>query len=923
MKPSDDNPRDRPATKNRQDDSQIDIDMIAEMFSQAMREGQQPSIEDYLERYPQHSETLKSLLGSIEMIEGLKKSTSDDRETLQSQSKIEQLDDYKIVREIGRGGMGVVFEAIHESLGRRVAVKVLASGLLGSPKHLARFRREAQAAAKLRHPNIVPVFGVGSSHAHHYYVMDFIDGVSLHQWLDSLADRRLQEAPTFDESAEDTTSGIQLYHSNAEVERFKEHNRLPQTYGTPDYYRWVANLGATTASALQYAHTQGVLHRDIKPANLLIDGDGDVWVADFGLAKLAEQQSVTMTGDIVGTPQYMPPESFEGTYDAKSEVYALGLTLYELLTMRPAIEGNGTPDIIRKASQGVSVSPRKSQPDIPHDLETIVLKALALDPRSRYVSAGEIRDDLQRFLSDRPISARRSSSFERLIRWSRREPTVAILTIATFLLLFALAAVSAVGFFRTTNALAQANAANQVASDSLKERTAALEVADEEKVRAERNLQVAVAAFDEVMENISQRGIEVGAEFLGEVTDTTSPNVNPADAELLNSLLGFFDDLASNNSDDLLEQSAVAARRAGDIMLRLGRLEDAEDSFREALDRTQKLSRREPEDVRHVIAQAEIMNELAVTAGLRGRLGVSDSSYDQAKALMEKTPAAMATAAGKFTYARAYRLYGSHATRTGLDDLIQSKPMGMRPARRPLPALLRLRTNDALAALDRSIDVLNELLTQYPENKQYQAELARSYRDKATVASKLRMRSDAETSVRRSIELFDELLLANPTLDAIRYELALTLSSSEALSFNQMLRANRANELSSELLKESPDLPRYRALRAHTLEALAAQQQRGDRMESAERNLGEALSIYNKLVLESPELVVYQRRRSQVLESMAELKIRQGEDEEAIEYLERAVRRLSPSLRRKNVSPLVRLQIQRLNQKLLRIRDDQ
>ncbi|MGI9470600.1 MAG: serine/threonine protein kinase, partial [Rubripirellula sp.] len=168
MKPSDDKPHDRPATRNRQDDSQVDIDMIAEMFSQAMREGQQPSIEDYLERYPQHSETLKSLLGSIEMIEGLKKSTSDDRETLQSQSKIEQLDDYKIVREIGRGGMGVVFEAIHESLGRRVAVKVLASGLLGSPKHLARFRREAQAAAKLRHPNIVPVFGVGSSHAHHY-----------------------------------------------------------------------------------------------------------------------------------------------------------------------------------------------------------------------------------------------------------------------------------------------------------------------------------------------------------------------------------------------------------------------------------------------------------------------------------------------------------------------------------------------------------------------------------------------------------------------------------------------------------------------------------------------------------------------------------------------------------------------------------
>lgn len=240
-----------------------------------------------------------------------------------------------------------------------------------------------------------------------------------------------------------------------------------------------------------------------------------------------------------------------------------------------------------------------------------------------------------------------------------------------------------------------------------------------------------------------------------------------------------------------------------------------------------------------------------------------------------------------------------------------------------MSAMIRLRAEDSLSALDTSIEELQKLLKSHPDNERYQAELARAYRDKATVASKLRRRPEAESSVLRSIDLFDELLKANPTLDAIRYELALTLSSSEALSLNQMIRANRAHDLSGQLLRKSPDLPRYRALRAHTLEALAAQQQRVGRLELAERNLGEALSIYVELALESPELVVYQRRRSQTLESLADLKLRQGEEKDAIEYLERAARRLSPSLRRQGVSPLVRTQIQRINQKLNRIRDDQ
>ena len=336
-----------------------------------------------------------------------------------------------------------------------------------------------------------------------------------------------------------------------------------------------------------------MLHRDIKPANFLIDRRGDIWIADFGLAKLTEPQSITMTGDIVGTPQYMPPESFDGNYDVKSEIYGVGLTLYELLTRRPAIEGRNPGDVIRKATCGVTVPPRKINARIPRDLETIVLKSLAHDPRARYVTAASLGNDLQSFLADRPISARRSNLLERAMRWSRREPTVAMLTFVTFALLLALAAVSAVGYFRTKDALDVAQAAKRSAESSLEQRTAALETADQQRLRAEKNLHVAIAAFDQVMRNIADRGIESDAEFLGEVTDTTSPNVTPEDAMLLQSLLGFFDELAANNSEDLLVESAVAARRAGDIYQRLGRLREADRAYTDALDRYRRLAQRE------------------------------------------------------------------------------------------------------------------------------------------------------------------------------------------------------------------------------------------------------------------------------------------------------------------------------------------
>lgn len=898
---------------------QSTIDQIAEDFTASIRDGKNPSVDEYARMYPEAADQLRSLLTSIAIIEGLKKDSAvEPNEDAQS---IEQLDDYTIVREIGRGGMGVVFEAIHQSLGRRVAVKILASRLVGDTKHLTRFRREARAAARLRHPNIVAVFGVGQSGDHHYYVMDFINGMSLRQWLQAITGGG-NALPTRALSAADTDSDFRFQSkvgqgqpaSNNTANEFD----IPQSHDSPDYFRWVANLVATICSALQYAHQQGVLHRDIKPANLLIDGHGGVWIADFGLAKLAEPQAMTMTGDIVGTPQYMPPESFEAQYDVRSETYGVGLLLYELLTLRPAIEGKNTADVIRKATVGFATSPRKLNASIPRDLETIVLKSLSLDQDQRYQTAGRLRDDLRAFLGDRPISARRTSPIERAIRWSRREPTVAALTFATFALLFALAVVSAVGYARTSTALTAEQQAKQSAQQSLTEKTEALDVAEQQRQRAEKNLQVALEAFNKIVRGITDRGIEPDSELLGEVADTTSPNVTPADAELLQSLLGFFDELADTNSEDLLAESAEAGRRSGDIYTRLGKLREADRAYTDALDRYGELSKRDPDSLSPLIAQAQILNELAVVAGMRGAAWKANEVFRQTLRLFESSAALNDSTEGQFQYARAHRIYASLGARSGLDDLA-NRPRRPQPTTPRSAAMFKIRTEQDLRSCDEAIAVLLSLIDNQPEDVRFRAELGRVYRDKAKIASRTPRRTDAETAIRESIEIFESLLSQNRDSNAIRYELAKTLSTTETLGFNTMMRTIRANELSAALLRESPTLVRYQALRASTLQTLSTHQSRIGNSEAAERNLNDALELYESLVQSSPELMLYRTKQAAVLESLAELKQRAGDKNAAIQLFRQALRTLQPPESRFEASPIARAQLQRIRGKLNRL----
>ncbi|MFO0887854.1 MAG: serine/threonine-protein kinase [Isosphaeraceae bacterium] len=470
------------------------VEKLAEEFLERDRRGERPTLSEYTSRYPELAAEIRDLFPVLLEMEDVRPSAGDAEGSTLDFSKggvgwaPRQLGDYRILREVGRGGMGIVYEAEQESLGRHVALKVLLAHARLQPRQLARFRREARAAARLHHTNIVPVFGVGEDSGHHYYVMQFIQGQGLDEVLREIRRlKRLEDearprtdgpAPApHDGTVGGTASEIAEAMMTGQLARASRVPAIPDpspsplspcsadaaagepppprpesSFATPppllapadassrsdrlrDYWRSVARIGIQVADALQYAHSQGILHRDIKPSNLLLDLRGTVWVTDFGLAKAIDEADLTRPGDVVGTLRYMPPERFQGHSDARSDLYSLGLSLYELLAFRPAFAESHRERLIQQLTRAEPAPPSQFTREIPHDLETIVLKAIDRDPACRYQSAAGLADDLRRFLEDRPIGARRAAWRERSWRWCRRNPAVAALSLAVALLL--------------------------------------------------------------------------------------------------------------------------------------------------------------------------------------------------------------------------------------------------------------------------------------------------------------------------------------------------------------------------------------------------------------------------------------------------------------------------------------------------------
>jgi serine/threonine protein kinase len=687
------------------------LEALAAEFVERHRRGEAPSVEEYAAEHPELAAQIRELFPTIAALERVRagQERAEEGRLPSSAAKLERLGDLRIVREIGRGGMGIVYEAMQESLGRRVAVKVLARHAQLDDTHRRRFFREARTAGRLHHTNIVPILGVGEQDGLDYFVMQFIEGVGLDSViarmrlasadpvtvrLSSYWGKRNRDSkassptrtgpirePAVNESASDgepaTVVDFELSEASEALESVSNPKSgakggvvadsesdsqigatQPLRQVCRTYWQDVAFVGLQVAQALEYAHSQGTLHRDIKPGNLLLDRHGTTWVADFGLAKAMDQDAVSRTGEVLGTLLYMAPEQWRGTTDARSDIYSLGVTLYELATLRVPLDVHDRMKSAGRPNPTSTVKlPRRICPSLPIDLETIVMKAMADEPAHRYQTAGELASDLARFLQDRPISVRRPSLWERWWRWRRRNPAAAYFSTAAAALLILVGVITSTAYVQTRVALGKASQANE-------ERGQALASEKLERERAESMLTTSLAALDHVFNRLVPEQLDRGRALAvsGQDQGNQTAAVSPESAALLEELLKVYDQLATGQGTQarLGRESARANRRIGDIHTRLGNLDRAGAAYRQSIEKYRAITNSDS-DRKIQLEIARVHNDLGAIYDRQRDLAKAGQEYHSALSILESQPSTSAAAEVRFEAARTHFLLGRGA----------------------------------------------------------------------------------------------------------------------------------------------------------------------------------------------------------------------------------------------------------------------
>jgi len=878
------------------------IEELASEFIERIRGGGSPIFDDYLEQYPELAEEMRDLfptIASIERLKAHKEQSSSGRASLGA-VKLERLGDFRIVREIGRGGMGIVFEAEQESLKRRVAIKVLPRHALVADEQRERFQREARIAAGLNHTNIVPVFGVGEHDGFRYLVMRYIEGIA----LDRVIARLVQGVPS------------QPIQPSCGEELFE---RVFGSQAENEYWRVVARIGHQAACALHHAHSRGTLHRDIKPGNLLVDTGGSLWITDFGVAKALEADDATCTGDITGTLRYMAPERFKGHTDARSDIYSLGLTLFELLTRRPAFHDTDQSALIRTITLETIPRPRRIDPEIPRDFETIVLKATARDPDRRYPTAEELAADLNRFLENRPIEARRTTPFERSWLWCRRNPVPAGLAAAVLFLLVIVAVTASVGYVQTRNANLQVS------------RALGGERSQREKAEAVSKL------AREVLDGIYSR---FTAGHIAGQPDVTLENsqgdtitipvqavLSRETAVLLQDLLVFYDRLAAQDADnrELQCETARAYQRVGMIHHYLSHVEEAEIAFRKAIAIYGELSAFE--EGSFSLERSKIHNALGNVMRSSGRIRESIDEHLTALDILQTGSTETGLPEARYELARTYYCLGMRRRRDpgpnphdmkfgsarrlppggrrnrpppDLERSIPPRDSDRRAPRPPPPFSAGVATTfgNPLEDLEKAVAILEELREEQPSSPDHAHLMACCYRERFQFTS----RQEALKSQERAIAILNELAREHAGVPDYRYDLCETYAVWDVRSLNpdQLPAAEddlrRALEIIDGLMAEYPNVPSYTASCVHLHHKLADILQRTDRPGLAEKNLERAITLQSSLVDLSPDLIDHKLWLAETQKSLARLLSDENRLQEARVLIEAAIAFLEPCL---------------------------
>ena len=758
-----------------------------------------------------------------------------------------RLGDFRLLREIGHGGMGVVYEAQQISLDRRVAVKVLPFAAVLDSKQIARFKNEAQAAAQLDHPNIVSVYAVGSDRGVHFFAMQMIDGQPLDRAVEEL--RRIRSPETAQPDADEV---------DGEEATAGSTNRSYLTEISPDrqtYFRTVMGLGIQAAEALHAAHEYGVVHRDVKPSNLLLDGEGKLWVTDFGLARCQSDKALTQTGDLIGTMRYMSPEQTLGQsalVDQRTDIYSLGVTLYELLTLEPAFPGDDGPDLMRRLADQDPRTLRDLEPKIPVDLQTVIHKAMARRREERYMTAQEFADDLRRVLEGKPTIAKPPTIADRVAKWTRRHQGL-VVSAATVCL------VAAAGLATSTALITR------------------------QYLRAEQNGRSAERFFENAQEAVERLGLQIN-ERLADV-----PGAAQVRQDLLASTVQYYEDFVEEAKNDptlrfelaltygkiatlteaigSTEQAVAAYARAlslfeqlvaddsanaeyrsqlamchnnlGLLLSQSGRTDEARRSYASAIDLQSKLADSDPDDRQCVSDLASTYGNVGLLQSETGDLEAAEASFLAAIHLQEQLlkrsaedPETLRELAASYNNLSTLYVKDQPARAAALYEKAlgyQQKAVAACPMQLDYRCDVALTYNnlgaiqsqskesdEAAASYQKAIDIQRELVRAAPNQNTFQRDLAVSFNNLGLVQSQMGQVADADQSFRQALALQERLIRQNPndivlssSLGGIYNNLGIV---SEELGQYDEAGTNYRNAVEYQRVAHfnAPDISRYR-----------------------------------------------------------------------------------------------------------------
>jgi serine/threonine protein kinase/tetratricopeptide (TPR) repeat protein len=774
---------------------------VLERYLADLENGAPPDCESLLAQHPELANELRPYLDSLRMLHGaaqdLKcaKSASADGA---KETKHRQIGDYRIVREIGRGGMGIVYEAHQESLNRQVALKILPFAAVLDQRQIARFRTEAQAAAQLHHSHIVPVFAVGQEQGVYYYAMQYIEGQSLEQAIEEL---RLAEKQRGERTTK-VDGGVNGSTSTLSIDAARRWSSEQANHTS--FFRTVARLGIEAAEALHHAHEHGIIHRDVKPSNLLVDKQGRLWVTDFGLARMQADNGVTLTGDVVGTLRYMSPEQAggEAIVDARTDVYSLGVTLYELLTRRHAHPGDDRQILLRQIVGEEPVPPRRIDQAVPADLETIVLSAMSKSREERYPTAKALAEDLERFLTGKPTLAKRPTLADRAVKWARRHQSLVKLAAAAVLMLCVVSTAAFVIVLREQAQTAEA------------------------LVKAKKSGQAAREAVDHF-------GIRMADRL------TTIPGAETAQRDLLIAALDYYHRFIEQAGDDpqLRQEIALAHFKSGAIAAKLGATTDAIEEYHAAKEILSQLAKADP-GAEGVLAQKAVtFNNLGLLLTSRGEAEKAQAYHDAAidiqQRLLREHPenvnyidqlAESQANRGMLLEQRGDAQGAERSLRASINLL---RSIAKQPERGPkfarnlaivynnLSYVLRRRDPAAADKASSQAIAILEALNEETGKAEYQDDLALCYNNMAALESQTEKWDDAVAWHERAIALQEQMVRKAPSVVRHRSELAASLNNLGVVHCrsNRLVEADvvfkRARELLGTLTHDYPDQLAY------------------------------------------------------------------------------------------------------------------